>query len=227
MALVEKGSRRRPAAPPAPVAAATDAPPAPAARKAAKKKRAGKVAAPPKAKADRIPAPPAVNPLDRICDPANMGEVICLLFWKNRFRNPGMQTTITPDDIDRFRASCDWLEVRPQALIKRPPGAPARPGYGPSPGRPEGFPGSPAEGPRDFVVVAVVDEGTEDVIRTAERDEEHGVKADRARNLRNIVNKAGNLAAAIMGQASEGVYSNAVITEAAEALQTMAAALRE
>lgn len=220
MAIVEKGSRRRAAPAPAAVATTPDAPAAPAPRKAAAKK-------PRAAKGDRIPAAPEVHPLDRLCDPANMGEVICLLFWKNRFRNPSMQLTITPDDIDRFRASCDWLEVRPEALIKRPPGAPARPGYGPTAGRPEGFPGTPAEGPRDFVVVAVVDKGTEDVIRTAERDEEHGVKADETRALRDIVLRAPSLANAIMGQASEGVYSNAVITEAANALTTMARALQQ
>lgn len=165
--------------------------------------------------------------LDRLTDPGQIRDVVLLLFWKARFTNPSMQVTISQADIDKFRASCQYLGVKPSILIERPAGHPGSPGLPPSQHNPTGLPPKPAEGPRPFVVVGVVNEGTKDLIRTVENDEEHGQMADATRKLRDTIAHAPNLASALLGQAQEGTYSNAMIQEAAEALLAMAKALQQ
>lgn len=200
---------------------------------ATKKPRARRVAKPKRGEKEISPFGGAAvkkDQLDAIAE-GDPHRVIALMLWKWRHHNPAMSMEITEADISKLEASCDYLGIpgksviTPGVLIKRPQGRPAQPeiaGVGNRPGRSA----VPAELPRPFVVVALVNEGTEDALRPVENNEGDAKLADEAREVQAAIYRARSLSGDMMAQLAEGAYSSSTIREAAETLTTLAKALQ-
>lgn len=156
-------------------------------------------------------------------------DVIALLFWRERFRNPDMSLHITKEDVEKFRASCAFLNVEPQVSIYRPEGRPAQeavPAIQASPGKAaqRGIPARPAEPPRPYVFVGVTD-AQGNTLKPIENDEEDAQRRDDANNVRRWKDKAPMLASLLTGMMQSGTFSNAEIAEAVEALRVLSRAV--
>lgn len=152
---------------------------------------------------------------------ADPKEVIAMLLWKDRYRNPDMTVQITEKDIESFRACTAYLDVVPGVKIERPQGLPAQAAV-PESGNRRAVPARAAEPPRPFVVVQVVELKTGDAIRPIESDEEGAKLRDRAEAQRRAREAAPDLAAAMRQQAQTGNFSSSLVAEAAEALAALA-----
>lgn len=158
-------------------------------------------------------------------DPKN---VIALLFWLDRFRNPELSAQITAADVEKFNASCAYLGVEPQVSIYRPEGRPAQEAVAAvaaAPGRParRGIPARPAEPARPYVFVGVTDKDGNQ-IKPIESDEDDAKQRDEAALVRKYKDRAGMLAGLLLGMCQSGTFSNAEIQEAVEALRVLARA---
>jgi hypothetical protein len=163
--------------------------------------------------------------LDRWADEANKDpkKLVALMFWRERHRNPEMAIQITEKDISGFQGCVDYLEVTPEVVIIRPQGRPAQAGQ-PARGRLKAVPARPAEPPRPFVAVNLVNAGTMDSFKPIENNEEDAKVRDQAELVRRAKDKASQLAAQLMHDAASGTFSTATMTEAAQALQALARA---
>lgn len=166
--------------------------------------------------------------LDLLAD-GDPKKIIALLLWKMRHQMPELSTQITEKDVSEFERSCDYLGVTPDVAIVRPQGRPAQeaiPAAAAKPGSParRGVPARPAEPARPYVFVGVVAKGTMDSVKPIESDEDAARRRDEADYLRRTKDKAPGLAGQILADAQRGVFSNATLAEAAQALQTLARA---
>lgn len=155
-------------------------------------------------------------------------DVIALLFWRERFRNPDMSVHITKEDLDKFHASVEFLGVTPQVSIYRPEGRPAQEAVAAVPGAhgktgTRAIPARPAEPPRPYVFVGVTD-AQGNILKPIESDEDDAQRRDDANNVRRWKDKAPMLASLLVSMATSGTFSNAEIGEAAEALRVLARA---
>lgn len=148
-------------------------------------------------------------------------EVLALLLWKDRYRNPDMTVQITENDITSFRACTAYLDVEHAVKIERPQGLPAQAAV-PESGNRRAVPARPAQPPRPFVVVQVIQKDTGDAIKPIESDEEGAKRRDRADNLRRFKDAAPELSGALKQQAITGNFSSSLIAEAADALAALA-----
>lgn len=168
----------------------------------------------------------ATEPLDALAkgDPL---RVLAIALWKNRFRNPDLSIQIREEDVAEFDDCCTFHGVEPMTAIVRPQGRPAQEAVPASPGK-RGIAARPAEPPRPYVFVGVVDaklyrkDGSLNVIKPIENSEENAAKRDEAETLRRYREKAPMLASLLTGMAQSGTFSNAEIAEAAEALRFFA-----
>lgn len=170
----------------------------------------------------------AKDPLDALAS-ADPKRVIALLLWRDRFRNPELSVQIREEEIAEFDECCTFLNVEPTVAIVRPQGRPAQEAVPASPGK-RGIAARPAEPPRPYVFVGVVDgklyrkDGSLNVIKPIENSEENAAKRDEAAAVRRYREKAPMLASLLTSMAQSGTFSNAEITEAADALRFFARA---
>lgn len=148
--------------------------------------------------------------------------VIALMLWKERHRNPDMAVQITQRDIDGFKACTGYLKVEPDVDILRPEGRPAQEGI-PQMGTRREVPARAAEPPRPFVVVRLVEKGTENMIRPVEDNEEDNDKRIAAEKLVEIRAQAPGLAARLDGYARTGDFVASDLRDAAQWLRTLVA----
>lgn len=158
--------------------------------------------------------------LDVLAD-ADPKRVIALMLWKARHTNPDLSVVISHEDIKGLADCTSYLEVTPEVLIERPQGAPAAPGI-PARGRRAAVPARAAEGPRPFVVVALVQKGTKDGFKPIENSEEGAAKRDQAVAWQKAKDAAAVLASSLMNMAATGDYSTSVVQEASAALRALA-----
>lgn len=163
---------------------------------------------------------PKQDDLDRLAA-ADPRKVIALMLWKARHRNPDMAVQITQRDIDGFNACVTYLKVEPDVDICRPQGRPAQERI-PAMGNRREVPGHPAEPPRPFVVVRLVEKGTENMIRPVEDNEEDNDKRIAAERLVDIRAQAPGLAARLDGYARTGDFVASDLRDAAAWLRTLA-----
>lgn len=149
-------------------------------------------------------------------------EIIALMLWKDRHRNPDMTLQITEADIAGFRKCTEYLEVVPKLRIERPQGLPAQEGI-PAVGNRRAVPARAAEPPRPFVVVQVVDKDGNG-IKPIESEEDGAKLRDEADKLRQIRDTAPGLASQLIADARAGSFSSSMVIEAAESLKTLARA---
>lgn len=154
---------------------------------------------------------------------ADPREIIALMLWKDRHRNPDMALQITEKDIAGFRACVDYLDVVPEVSIIRPQGRPAQAAV-PASGRNRAVPARPADPPRPFVAVNLVAKGTMNAIKPIENNEEDAKVRDREDNLRRLRDKAPSLASQLMQDVAAGQYSSSTIQEAAQTISALARA---
>lgn len=150
-------------------------------------------------------------------------EIIALMLWKDRRRNPDLTVQITEKDITGWRDSTTYLKVTPQVRIYRPQGLPAQAAI-PAAGNRRAVPARAAEPARPFVVVQVIEAKTGDAIKPIENDEEGARRRDEADALRRYRETAPGLARELQQQSATGNFSSSMISEAAEALAALARA---
>lgn len=167
-------------------------------------------------------AKPKKDALDKLAE-ADPREIIALILWKDRHRNPDMAVQITEKDLAGFRACVDYLEVEPEVSIIRPQGRPAQVAI-PAAGKRRGTPARPAEPPRPFVAVNLVAKGTMNAIKPIENNEEDAKIRDQTDALRRYRDKANELASVLLRDVASGQFSTSTIQEAAQALVAMARA---
>lgn len=153
---------------------------------------------------------------------ADAKDVIALLLWKDRFRNPEMAVQITEQDITKFRACTEYLEVKPQVSIHRPQGRPAMPGS-PATATRSAIPPTPAEPPRPYVMVQILDQQG-NAFKPIENDEEHAKIRDQANELRKYRERAAGIASQMVNELRSGTIIDSTIMEAAQALAALAKA---
>lgn len=145
-----------------------------------------------------------------------------MLFWKMRHANPEMSVQVSEQDISEFRACVEYLNVQPQVRIYRPQGRPAHPGS-PKTARNEAIPPRPAEPPRNFVVIQLVDkEGN--AFKPIESTEGGASDRDAANEERRNRSRAPQIADQILADAVSGLSSLATIQEAARLLKALSQA---
>lgn len=149
-------------------------------------------------------------------------EIIALLLWKDRHRNPDLSVQITEKDLTGFRACTDYLEVVPKVRIERPQGVPAQEAI-PAQGNRRAIAARAEEPPRPFVVVQIVD-AKGDGFKPIENDEEGAQLRDRADALRKHRDGASALANQLIADARSGNFSSSMVIEAAESLIALARA---
>ena len=158
--------------------------------------------------------------LDQLAE-GDLRNVIALMLWKARHQNPDMSVVLTPKDIKGFRDCVTYLKVKPQVRIVRPAGRPAQEPI-PAAGNRRAVAGYPAEPPRPFVSVALVEDGTEDMIRPVENNEEDYQLQKNSEALKRARETAPELANRIEANAATGTFSESEIRDAAAALRLLA-----
>lgn len=149
-------------------------------------------------------------------------DIIALLLWKDRFRNPEMAVQITEQDIAKWRACTEYLEVKPQVSIHRPQGRPASPGT-PATATRSGTPPTPAEPPRPYVVVQILDQQGHG-IKPIENNEEDAKIRDRSNELLKYRDRGAQIAAQLLMELRTGELTDGTVSEAAQALTALAKA---
>ena len=161
------------------------------------------------------------DPLDHLAE-GDPRKVMALMLWKARHRAPEMSVQITQRDIDGFNACVTYLKVEPDVDIRRPQGRPAQERI-PAAGTRREVPAREAEPPRPFVVVRLVEKGTENMIRPVEDNEEDNEKRIAAEKLVDIRAQAPALAQRLEGYARSGDMVASDLREAAQWLRTLVA----
>ena len=146
------------------------------------------------------------------------------MLWLERYRNPGFAVQIRLEDIQGFDACTAYLGVQPRVLIRRPPGQPAYPGVPPSKRYPEGLPPRPAEPPRPFVQVNMVDKDGNAFV-PIENSEEGARRRDTENALRAMRERAPILASAVAAASAANTFNSSEIIELCNTAITLAGAL--
>lgn len=179
-----------------------------------------------KAKTEQPALRTAATQLDRLdlLAKGRLDHVIGLMLWQNRHRNPTLSVNLTEADIEGLEACAGHLEIKPKVLIIRPQGAPAMPPIPASATR-SAQPGKPAEGPRPFVVVQLVDHNGNSFL-SIENNEVDRAKQIQAEKVREAVGLASALANRIKQAGATGDYVRSDMDEAADMLALFAKALK-
>lgn len=149
--------------------------------------------------------------------------VMALMLWKARLREPDMYVQITEADIKAFEDCVRYLKVKPSVMIKRPQGLPAQEAVA-AQGNRRAVPARPATPPKPFVIVSLVEAGTENVIRPVENNESDYDSAQDAATIRKARDQAPDLANRLIKQASSGEFSLSDMQDAANALLVLSRA---
>lgn len=166
--------------------------------------------------------PQLIDPLDRVADDPMF--VIALMLWQNRMRHPDLYAKIEPNDIKGFEDCVQFLKVNWQVRIERPAEIPAQEAI-PAHGNRRAVPARPAIPPRPYVIVNLVDERTGDAIKPIENNQADYDVAQQAAAVRKAKDNAPMLAGSLMEQARSGNFSLSEMTDAANALLTLAGAV--
>lgn len=158
---------------------------------------------------------PKQDPLDALAtgDPL---QVMALMLWKNRLRNPDMAVQIDENDLQGYQDCVNYLKVKPTVKIYRPEGVPAQAAI-PAQGNRRAVPARAEIPARPYVMVVLVDQKG-DAIRPVENNEADYQAAQDQGRIQRYREQAQGLAGQLMNQARTGEYSLAVMQECADAL---------
>lgn len=152
---------------------------------------------------------------------ADPQDAMALMLWKDRHRNPEFTVTITADDIKELQDCAAYLDVKPEVRIYRPPGRPEVPAR-PATATRSATPFIPAEPPRPYVLVQMVDSKTGHAFKPIENSEPNAKLRDAAEAWRKAADRASSLSAQIMAELSSGSITDGTMREAAAALIVLA-----
>lgn len=153
-------------------------------------------------------------------------EVIKLLLWKARFREPELQAQITEKDINGFYECTAYLKVPTEVKIFQPPGRPAIPEI-PASGKRPAIAARPAIPPKAWVQVNLVEAGTDNSVRPVENNEEDYGRQQRTEAVRHARDRVPMMAQRVKNDAAQGVFSASEVNELAEMALLLAQAMRE
>lgn len=160
--------------------------------------------------------------LDELAD-TDPKTVIALMLWKERLRQPDLYVTLSDKEIAGLEDCARYLKVRPEVRIFRPQGVPAQPAIAAGPGR-RAVPAREAGEPKSYVMVQLVDDKG-DAFRPIENNEQDFDAAEQASRVRKARDSAQMLANRLVEQARTGEFSLSDMTDAANALLVLAAAV--
>lgn len=162
------------------------------------------------------------DPLDALVS-GDPSRAIALMLWKARHREPNLYVQIDEHDIRGFDDCITYLKVKPVVRIFRPEGLPAQPAV-PAQGNRRPVPARAATPAKPYVLISLVDEQG-NAIRPVENNEGDFETAQDAATVRKARDQAVDLAQRIVQQARTGEYSLSDMTDAANALVTLARAV--
>lgn len=168
-------------------------------------------------------APP--DPLDVLVagDPK---DVIALILWKGRHRQPDLFAQITAADIKGFKDCCEYQKITPAVVIQRPEGRPAQEAIPAAHGR-AAAPARPADPPKPFVMVTLCDGQTGNAIRPIENNQEDFDRQAQSAATRKARDQAPTMADNILRAVRTGEWSLSEMQDAANALLVLARAQQE
>lgn len=146
-------------------------------------------------------------------DPKN---VIALMLWKARHRQPDLYVQIDEKDITGFDDCVNYLKVVPEVRITRPQGLAPQEAQ-PATHTRRAVQARPGTNPKPFVVVTLVDKDG-NAIRPVENNEADYDIAQDAAAVRKARDQAPQLAAQLIAQAKTGEFSLSDMQDAANAL---------
>lgn len=170
----------------------------------------------------QILGPSTDSPLDRLVV-AGADRALQLMLWQGRFANPEMAVQITPADIKGLDDCADYLKITPAVRIWRPGGLPAIP---PSPamGKRQATSGREAIPFKDYVVVQMVEAGTENAFKPIENNERDFDRSQSAAGIRALREQIPALVGAVRSAVASGTFSESEILELCEAASKLAKA---
>jgi hypothetical protein len=148
-------------------------------------------------------------------------DIVALMLWKNRHNEPDMAVKLTEHDLRGFRACVEYLRVVPEVRIVRPQGLPGHGGIPVTRTRSAIPPQEPTP-PKPYIVIALVEKGSENAIRPVENNEEDFAAAAEAREFRHARDIALQIAGQLQRDVATGNYSSSTIDEAVKCLVALA-----
>lgn len=137
-------------------------------------------------------------------------DIIALMLWQNRFAKPDLATVITEKDMEGLKACLKYLKVEPEVNIVRKKGA---------------------------VIVTLIQKGSINAdekspgfnpsgngIVPVENNEEDFERAMKVQTVERARSKASTLGQELLNGIGTGTYSEGIMREAAEVLQTLSQA---
>lgn len=161
----------------------------------------------------------ATDVLDNLAD-GDPFKALALVLWKDRQRNPDMSVTITRTDIKGFTDCVDYLKASPEVRVFRPQGRSAQAAIPERHGKPARA-AIPAEPPRDFVVIQLVDKDG-NAIKPVENNEEDFQRNILAEKQRKAREQADNLCTLLRAEIASGDINKSTIDGVCEALTVLA-----
>lgn len=169
-----------------------------------------------KPKLDRLDTLAQGDPLD----------VIAMMFWVNRKKNPEMYIKIEEKDIEAFQDCFQYLKVKPEVKIERPQGLPAQPAVPARHNRRE-IPARAATSPKPYVIVSLLgkdEKGITGPLKAVENNEADYHEQRQLEEVRRWRDRAPGIAARLVIAAAKGEFSSSDLQEAANALAVLARA---
>jgi len=161
--------------------------------------------------------PPPLDALDTFAK-GDRDRVLQLALWKIRHEKEEMTLLVREEDILAYDACLDYLKVTPQILVDRPQGRPATEAI-PAQGNRRAVPARPAEPPRPFVIVSVVEKGTRNAIKPIESDEGEFKKGELNRQVQVQKRNIPDYIAALRRAGATGDFSAGTMESIAQALE--------
>lgn len=160
------------------------------------------------------------NALDALA--ADPHKVIALMLWKGRKHEPDLYFKIDEADLKGFEDCVQYLKVTPEVSIERPQGRPAQSA---TVVRGKTYPAREADPPKPYVIVQLLAKdakGMTGPLRPVENNEADYEEQRKIAAVRRFRERAPELAARLVRQATTGEFSNSDIQDAAEALMALA-----
>lgn len=163
------------------------------------------------------PKPPRKDALDQFAEGTHE-RALQLVLWKHRHLSEEMTVIVTPEDIEAFDQCMKYQSAHPQILLYRPEGLPATAAI-PAAGNRRAVPARPAEPPRPYVIVSLVERGTKNTIKPIENNEEDYKKGELGRQLQVMRRNIPDYAASLRRTAATGDFSSGTLEDIARALE--------